>query len=489
MKLSSFEATGVEPNMNQNDIAPPISRRTLLQRSAVGFGSLALASMLAEKSPTHASMNNPLSARLPDFAASAKRIIFLLMSGGPSQVDTFDPKPLLTRDDGKPLPFAKPRVQFNTTSSLLKSPWKFRQYGESGLWASELFPRIAERVDDLCMIHSVYGTNPAHGGAMMKLHTGSDNFVRPSIGSWVSYGLGTENSNLPAFVTICPTLAFGGINNWSSSFLPAAHNGTALGNASVPSVQARVKFIQNSKLPRDIQRLQLDRLNAMNRKHLARSGFDASLEARINSFELAFRMQSEIPKIEDLSGESLTTQKLYGMDNPVTANFGRMCLLARRFAEAGIRFIQVTHNDDKVQWDQHSNLKQGHEKNACEVDLPIAGLLADLKQRGLLDDTLVWWGSEFGRTPTAEGTRNGRDHNPEGFTMWLAGGGVKGGFRYGSTDDYGYYAAEDKVHIHDMHATLLHALGLNHERLTYRYAGRDFRLTDVEGNIVRELFV
>jgi len=320
----------------------------------------------------------------------------------------------------------------------------------------------------------------------MKLHTGSDNFVRPSIGSWVSYGLGTENSNLPAFVTICPTLAFGGINNWSSSFLPAAHNGTALGNASVPSVQTRVKFIQNSKLPRDIQRLQLDRLNAMNRKHLARSGFDASLEARINSFELAFRMQSEIPKIEDLSGESLTTQKLYGMDNPVTANFGRMCLLARRFAEAGIRFIQVTHNDDKVQWDQHSNLKQGHEKNACEVDLPIAGLLADLKQRGLLDDTLVWWGSEFGRTPTAEGTRNGRDHNPEGFTMWLAGGGVKGGFRYGSTDDYGYYAAEDKVH---MHATLLHALGLNHERLTYRYAGRDFRLTDVEGNIVRELFV
>jgi hypothetical protein len=475
--------------MNQIDVAPPISRRTLLQRSAVGFGSLALASMFAGKSPTHASIDNPLSPRLPEFAARAKRIIFLLMSGGPSQVDTFDPKPLLTRDDGKPLPFAKPRVQFNTTSSLLKSPWKFRQYGESGLWASELFPRIAERVDDLCMIHSVYGTNPAHGGAMMKLHTGSDNFVRPSIGSWVSYGLGTENSNLPAFVTICPTLAFGGINNWSSSFLPAAHNGTALGNASVPSIQARVKFIQNSKLPRELQRLQLDRLNAMNRKHLAQSGFDASLEARINSFELAFRMQSEIPKIEDLSGESSTTQKLYGMDNPVTANFGRMCLLARRFAEEGVRFIQVTHNDDKVQWDQHSNLKQGHEKNAREVDLPIAGLLADLKQRGLLDDTLVWWGSEFGRTPTAEGTRNGRDHNPEGFTMWLAGGGVKGGFRYGSTDDYGYYAAENKVHIHDMHATLLHALGLNHERLTYRYAGRDFRLTDVEGNVVRELFV
>ena len=338
------------------------------------------------------------------------------------------------------------------------------------------------------MLHSVYGTNPAHGGAMMKVHTGSDNFVRPSIGSWISYGLGTENANLPAFVTICPTLAFGGINNWSSSFLPAVHNGTALGDASVPSKQARVKFIQNSKLPREIQQIQLDRLRAMNRRHLASAGFDASLEARINSFELAFRMQSSIPQIEDLSTESATTKRLYGMEDPVTADFGRMCLLARRFAEAGVRFIQVTHNDDKVQWDQHSNLKRDHEKNAREVDLPIAGLLADLKQRGLLEDTLIWWGSEFGRTPTAEGTRDGRDHNPEGFTMWLAGGGVKGGFRYGATDDYGYYAAEDKVHIHDLHATLLHALGLEHERLTYRYAGRDFRLTDVEGNVVHQVF-
>jgi len=473
--------------MNQSDLHRPVSRRALLQRSAVGFGSLALASMLADPSTIEASTENPLAPKLPHFAARAKRIIFLLMSGGPSQVDTFDPKPLLTRDDGKPLPFAKPRVQFNRTSNLLKSPWKFRQFGESGLWVSELFPHLAERVDDLCMIHSVYGTNPAHGGAMMKLHTGSDSFIRPSIGSWVSYGLGTENSNLPAFVTICPTLAFGGVNNWSSSFLPAAHNGTALGDASVPSIKARVKFIQNSKLPRAIQRLQLDRLKAMNRQYLERSGADASLEARIDSFELAFRMQSEIPRVEDLSGESASTLKLYGMDEPVTANFGRMCLLARRFAEAGVRFIQVTHNDDKVQWDQHSNLKRDHEKNAREVDLPIAGLLTDLKQRGLLEDTLIWWGSEFGRTPTAE-SKDGRDHNPEGFTMWLAGGGVKGGFRYGATDDYGYFAAENKVHIHDLHATLLHAMGLDHEQLTYRHAGRDFRLTDVEGNVVTELF-
>ena len=321
----------------------------------------------------------------------------------------------------------------------------------------------------------------------MKLHTGSDNFIRPGIGSWVSYGLGTENANLPAFVTICPTLAFGGVNNWSSSFLPAVHNGTALGDASVPSEKAQMKFIQNSKLPRQIQQLQLDRLNAMNRRHLRRSGGDASLEARINSFELAFRMQSSIPQLEDLSRETPATLKLYGMDDPGTANFGRMCLLARRFAEAGVRFIQVTHNDDKVQWDQHNNLKRDHEKNAAEVDLPIAGLLTDLKQRGMLDDTLIWWGSEFGRTPTAE-TEDGRDHNPEGFTMWLAGGGVKGGFRYGSTDDYGDYAAENKVHIHDFHATILHAMGLDHERLTYRHAGRDFRLTDVEGNVVHELF-
>lgn len=321
----------------------------------------------------------------------------------------------------------------------------------------------------------------------MKLHTGSDNFVRPSIGSWVSYGLGTDNTNLPAYVTICPTLGHGGLNNWSSAFLPATYNGVPLGNASVPSDQAKVKFIKNSLLPRDIQRLQLNRLNAMNREHLAQTGPEASLEARINSFELAFRMQTEFPKVEDFSNETPATLKLYGMDNPINANFGRMCLMARRFAEAGVRFIQVSHSDSNVQWDQHSDLKNGHEKNAREVDLPIAGLLADLKQRGMLDDTLVWWGSEFGRTPTAE-SANGRDHNPEGFTMWLAGGGVKGGFRYGATDDYGYYAADNKVHVHDFHATLLHLLGLDHERLTYRHAGRDFRLTDVEGNVVRELF-
>ena len=464
-----------------------LSRRALLKQSAVGFGSLALASMLGGESQVSAAPADPLAPKQPHFPARAKRIIFLFMKGGPSHIDTFEPKPQLDKDDGKPLPFDKPRVQFASTGNLLRSPWKFKQYGESGLWVSELFPNLARCVDDLCMLHSCYGTNPAHGGALLKLHTGSDNFVRPSIGSWVSYGLGTENANLPAFVTICPTLAHGGINNWSSAFLPAVYHGTPLGNASIPSDQARVKYISNSKLSRELQRMQLDRLAAMNHEHQTQAGPEASLDARIASFELAFRMQNEIPKIEDFSNETEATLKLYGLDNPVTADFGRQCLMARRFAEAGVRFIQVTHSDTKVQWDQHSNLKEGHEKNAREVDLPIAGLLTDLKARGLLEDTLVWWGGEFGRTPVAQG-KNGRDHNPEGFTMWLAGGGVKAGFRYGATDEYGYYALENKLHIHDVHATILALLGLDHERLTYRYAGRDFRLTDVHGHVAKDIF-
>ncbi len=465
---------------------PALSRRQALSRSAVGFGSLALASLLANEGHGAPAVVNPLAPKTPHFPARAKRVIFLFMKGGPSHLDTFDPKPLLDRDDGKPLPFAKPRVQFAATGNLLKSPWKFQQHGDSGAWVSELFPHVAKCVDDLCFIHSVHGTNPAHGGALLKLHTGSDNFVRPSIGSWVTYGLGTENKDLPAFITICPTLAHGGINNWSSAFLPAVYQGMPLGNASVPSDKAQVRYISNPNLPRDVQRLLLDRLRAMNLNHQAQSGPEPALEARINSFELAFRMQTEMPQVENISDESEATQKLYGMDDPINANFGRMCLMARRFAERGVRFIQVTHSDSNVQWDQHSDLKNGHTKNAREVDRPIAGLLQDLKARGLLEDTLVWWGGEFGRTPTVEGG-NGRDHNPEGFTMWLAGGGVKPGYHHGATDDYGYFASQDKVHIHDLHATILHLLGLNHEKLTYRYAGRDFRLTDVEGNVVHQI--
>jgi hypothetical protein len=458
----------------------------MLQRSAGGFGWLALQAMLGREA-ARAAVDNPLAPKQPQFPARAKRIVFLLMKGGPSHVDTFDPKPLLQRDDGKPYPFKQPRVQFAETGKLLKSPWSFRQYGQSGLPVSELFPNVAQCVDDLCIVRSLHGTNPAHGGALLKLHTGSDTQVRPSMGSWVLYGLGTENDNLPGFITICPTLAHGGVNNWGAAFLPAYCQGTPIGNASIPSDKALVRHIRNELISGATQRKQLDFLAKVNREHLALSGPDSALEGRINSFELAYRMQSTMPEAQNVNGETDATKKMYGMDQPVTENFGRQCLMARRFLERGVRFVQVTHSDGEVQWDQHGNLFKGHTKNAAEVDKPIAGFLQDLKSRGLLDDTLVLWGGEFGRTPTAQGG-DGRDHNPNGFTIWMAGGGVKPGIAYGATDDYGYFAQEDKVHIHDLHATILHLLGINHERLTYNYAGRDFRLTDVEGHVVKEIF-
>lgn len=461
-----------------------LNRRQMLKSSANGFGYLALASLLAEESS--AKDLDPLRPKKPHLRPRAKRVIFLFMKGGPSHVDTFDYKPNLQRDDGKPLPVPKPRVEFAKTGNLLKSPWKFKKYGQCGMLVSDLFPQVAQCVDDICFLHSVHGTNAAHGGALLKLHTGSDSLVRPGMGAWVTYGLGTENRNLPGFITICPTLAHGGVNNWGSAFLPAVYQGTPIGNASIPSAQAKIKFIHNPELSTEAQRKQLDLLREMNQDHLEASGGQKALEARIRSFELAFRMQTEMPKIEDLSNETKATRALYGLDDPLTEDFGRQCLLARRFAERGVRFVQVTHSDSMVQWDQHANLKKGHEKNALEVDRPIAGLLKDLKSRGLLEDTLVLWGGEFGRTPTAQG-KNGRDHNPYGFTMWMAGGGVKGGYRYGSTDQHGYYAAENKVHIHDLHATLLALLGLDHEKLTYRYAGRDFRLTDVHGQVVHDI--
>jgi len=457
-----------------------LSRREMLQRASTGFGSLALASLLAE--------NSQAESFQPHVTPRAKRVIFLFMKGGPSQVDTFDYKPLLQRDDNKDLPFEKPRVQFAPTGELLASPWKFQQYGECGMHVSELFPHVAECVDDICFINSAHGTNPAHGGACLKLHTGSDTFVRPSMGSWVSYGLGTENNNLPAFLTICPTLAHGGTKNWGSAFLPAEHSGTPLGVASQSSETARVKYIQNQKLSREEQRVQLDLTQMLNRGLQTSTGPDAELEARIRSFELAFRMQTEMPEALALETESESTHHLYGIDEEKTADFGRQCLMARRFAERGVRFVQVTHSNTEVQWDQHGNLRKGHEQNSKEVDKPIAGLLKDLKQRGLLEDTLVMWSGEFGRTPTCQGKgHDGRDHNPEGFTVWMAGGGVKPGIKYGATDDYGYYAAVNKAHIHDIHATLLYLLGMEHERLTYRHAGRDFRLTDVAGHVLHDI--
>lgn len=460
-----------------------LSRRQLLRGCGLGFGYLACTDLLFRNQVSAAEYHRVGT----HFPPRAKRVIFLFMKGGPSQVDTFDYKPKLQADDGKPLPFEKPRVQFAATGNLLGSPWKFQKYGQSGIAVSQLFPHVAECVDDLCIVNSVHGTNAAHGGALLKLHTGSDNFVRPSMGAWINYGLGSENEDLPGFITICPTLAHGGVKNWGSAFLPAQFQGVPLGVASQPSSLAQVKYIRNEHWTREQQRSQLDLLQAMNREHLSAAGPEASLEARISSFELAFRMQEQMPAIQDYSDETAATLKLYGLDDKVTENFGRQCLLARRFAERGVRFIQVTHSDSNVQWDQHGDLKNGHQKNALEVDRPIAGLLRDLKQRGLLDDTLVMWGGEFGRTPVAQG-KDGRDHNPEGFTVWFAGGGVKRGLQYGATDEYGYYAIENKMHIHDLHATLLHLLGLDHEKLTFRYGGRDFRLTDVAGEVHHGIF-
>ena len=461
------------------------NRREALKQSAVGFGSIALAGLLADQSK--ADVIDPLAAKPPHFTPKAKRMIFLFMKGGPSHVDTFEQKTMLDRDHGKPFPYDKPKVQFAPTGNLLKSPWKFSPHGQCGHMVSELFPNVARHVDDICFLHGLHGTNAAHGGALLKLHTGSDNFVRPSIGSWVTYGLGSENSSLPGFVTICPTLAHGGVTNWGSAFLPAAYQGTPLGNASVSSKNARVAFINNDKVSSQLQQLQLNALQKANREFMDTTGPDQALEGRIASFELAFRMQNEMPKAEDLSQESEATRALYGLNDPITENFGRQCLMARRFLERGVRYVQVSHSDAFVQWDQHGDLKKGHTKNALEVDRPIAALLYDLKQRGLLEDTLVWWGGEFGRTPTAQGSGDGRDHNPEGFTMWLAGGGVKGGYSHGATDDYGFFAEKGKVHIHDMHATILHLMGLDHEMLTFKHAGRDFRLTDVHGRVVDEI--
>jgi len=461
------------------------NRREALKQSAVGFGSIALAGLLADQSK--AAVIDPLAAKPPHFTPKAKRMIFLFMKGGPSHVDTFEQKTMLDRDHGKPFPYDKPKVQFAPTGNLLKSPWKFSPHGQCGHMVSELFPNVARHVDDICFLHGLHGTNAAHGGALLKLHTGSDNFVRPSIGSWVTYGLGSENSSLPGFITICPTLAHGGVTNWGSAFLPAAYQGTPLGNASVSSKNARVAFINNDKVSSQLQQLQLNALQKTNREFMDTTGPDQALEGRIASFELAFRMQNEMPKAEDLSQESEATRALYGLNDPITENFGRQCLMARRFLERGVRYVQVSHSDAFVQWDQHGDLKKGHTKNALEVDRPIAALLYDLKQRGLLEDTLVWWGGEFGRTPTAQGSGDGRDHNPEGFTMWLAGGGVKGGYSHGATDDYGFFAEKGKVHIHDMHATILHLMGLDHERLTFKHAGRDFRLTDVHGRVVDEI--
>lgn len=453
----------------------PYSRRQFLRNSACGFGSLALAGMLE---------GNPLAPRLTPIAPRAKRVIFIWMQGGPSQVDTFDPKPRLDRDNGKKIKFYVPRTRKVTEQPVMASPWKFKRHGQSGRAVSELFPHIAEHVDDLCFIHSMHTEGVAHGPASLFLHTGATNLIRPSMGSWINYGLGTENDSLPGFVTVGPPPTKGGPRNYSNAFLPAVFQGTALGRAGQPAMDARFKNVTNKTLSPQAQRRQFDFLQALNHEQAAG---EAALEATIDSYELAFRMQSEVPEVMDMKEESAATRKIYGIGEKVTDGFGQQCLTARKLAEAGVRYIQINYSDTGAtpRWDQHSNIKD-HAKHAAATDKPVAGLLQDLKARGLLEDTLVWWGGEFGRTPFSQ-NKNGRDHNPRGFTVWLAGGGTKAGYAHGATDEFGLEAVDRKVHMHDLHATILHLLGLDHEQLTYRHAGRDFRLTDVHGHVVEDI--
>jgi len=478
-------STNMNPIMDRS-----MSRRWLLRHSACGFGMLGLAALLSEECKligAPQSSDNPLAPKRPHFEPKAKRMIFLFMHGGPSSIDTFDPKPRLIRDHGKPLPFKRPLTfAEGNVGGLMKSPWEFKQHGGSGIEVSELFPHVATCVDELCVIRSMVGDAVDHGGALLQLHTGSPRFIRPSMASWVLYGLGSENQNLPGFVTIKPTLAHGGAKNWSSGFLPGAYQGTAIGNAGlkVDDIQKEpIEHLIGKELSPEHQRYELDMVQKMNRRHLLGRESDPELESRIQAFELAFRMQTQAPEAFEIEKESEVTRKLYGLDRDETRDFGWQCLLARRLAERNVRFIQCSHS---YKWDQHTELARLHTQNAREVDLPIAGLLKDLRSRGLLKDTLVLWGGEFGRTPVVEGS-DGRDHNPYGFTMWMAGGGVRPGMVYGATDEFGYYAVEDRMHIHDLHATILHLLGIDHERLTYFYGGRNFRLTDVQGNVAHKI--
>lgn len=440
----------------------PFSRRTLLERSALGFGWLAFSGLAARA-----------AVKQPHFAPKAKRVLFLCMRGGPSHVDTFDYKPRLNAAQGKPS--MKDNAQF------YGSRWKFAQHGQSGMWVSELLPNLAGHVDEMCMIHSMQTDLPAHSQAYVKMHTGTSQFVRPSLGAWVDYGLGSLNQNLPGFVTITPPSGFGGAQNYGSAFLPAIHQATCIGVDNRPIADAEVPNLKPSQ-SLAAQRRELDLVQAFNRSKLAREVNNPHIEGVIESYELAFKMQSEMPAVMDLSKETADTRKLYGIDDAVTEDCGRKCLLARRMLEAGVRFVELTHGN----WDHHSKLETDLPACCAAVDKPISGLLTDLRSRGMLKDTLVIWSGEFGRTPYNEGV-DGRDHNTKAFTLWMAGGGVKPGHVHGSSGDFGYEAEEGRIDIHDWHATLMHLLGFDHERLTYRFAGRDFRLTDIHGHVVKEL--
>lgn len=460
-----------------NQIAPLVNRRQMLQYASCGFGWLAFSGLLGRAA--HADMGqplrleNPLAPKEPHFAAKAKHVIFLCMRGGPSHLDTFDYKPKLQSDSGKPGP--------RPGSKLLASKFKFTKSGKSGLWFSELYSELAKQADQLCFIHSMQTDLPAHPQALVRLHTGTSQFVRPSLGAWTLYGLGTENENLPGFVSITPSSGFGGATNYGSSFLPAIYQGTALGRDNRPIATAEIAHLK-TRQSREEQRAELDFLQTLNRRKLEQDKVNPDVEGAIEAAELAFKMQSEMPQVLDLSKETEATKRLYGLNDRATEDFGRKCLLARKMVEAGVRFIEVTHGN----WDHHFNMNASLERNCGEIDRPVAGLLQDLKKRGLLDETLVVFTGEFGRTPYAQG-QDGRDHNNKAFTLWMAGGGVKGGYAYGKSDQYGFDVEENPVSIHDLHATLLALLGLDHERLTFRHAGRDFRLTDVYGNVVKDV--
>jgi hypothetical protein len=472
----SHQLTSLDPRM------PAPTRRNFLKSTASGFGYLAFAS-LAQAAAARDSAGSPsgLAPRPTHFPARAQRVIFLCMNGGPSHLDLFDYKPALKRDADK--------------RNLFPTPFRFARHGQSGAWVSEVMPRLAEKVDDICFIRSMQTDLPNHSQAFQQMHTGSFQFTRPSLGAWTLYGLGTENSNLPGFITINPPADNGGARNYGSAFLPAIFQGTKIGTNQIPGFYAALlgvdqepgpplKYMDNPRLTLAEQRHQLDFIRDLNTSKLERDGVHPEIEGAIESFELAFRMQDEIPGLLDVGDESASTLDLYGIgaDRPAD-RFGRQCLLARRLLEAGVRFVEIT---SPTNWDHHFLLKDNLEESCRSTDQPVAALLTDLKQRGLLNDTLVVWAGEFGRTPFAQ-SGTGRDHNNKGYTIWMAGGGVRGGLRYGATDEHGQQAVEDPVHIHDWHATVLHLLGLDHQRLTFNYAGRDFRLTDVYGQVVHEI--
>jgi len=451
----------------------PLSRRDLFGRMGTGLGALGLAGLMADEAKA---ASNPLAAKVAHFAPKAKRIIHLFMNGGPSQVDTFDPKPELTKRHGEKPDLAKLKTE-RSTGPLFKSPYAFNKCGKSGIEVSEIYPEVGKCIDDICVIRGMHTDVPNHEPSLLMMTCGNQQPVRPSMGSWLCYGLGTENQNLPGFMVLCPGKPVVGPQLWASSFLPGIYQGCHIQNLDPKKV---VEHITNSSMTKDGQRQQLDLLNKLNGLHKDARPADPNLEARIQSLEIAFRMQTESQEAFDLNKETQLTRDAYGK-----GYFADACLSARRLVERGVRMVQVFYGNGQP-WDDHGNIETGHRTKAKDTDKPIAALLKDLKARSLLEDTLVLWGGEFGRTPTSEGG-TGRDHNHHGFSVWLAGGGIKGGMTYGATDEFGFAAVENKVHVHDLHATLLHLMGIDHEKLTYRYSGRDFRLTDVSGRVVKEI--